>query len=272
MVLSLSTLLRLPAALYGACPALRAVPALGIHKSPQQKAAPDFSAFPVRVAQAAGSLTGALSPGAARLLSSAVPACFHPRRLVPAPCVSPRPSQRMSPIQNLRRSLIRNWRPVCSAVGAAVLGAEPAPFPAPLPTASGGAGPVCSLRALLWTCSVPLFCERPAVCLGRLIFSLSFAVPQFKLVSHKSSLQLSSGHSGPVLTLSNAARSSLIRPHWLVADAGVWGTFLLGVAFRHVICGFYLLCPSQSGCPLRFKNFPQTQQCEGFLVFGNFLY
>ena len=29
---------------------------------------------------------------------------------------------------------------------------------------------------------------------------------------------------------------------------------------------------SQLGCPPRFKNFPQTHQCEGFLVFGKFLY
>ena len=115
-----------------------------------------------------------------------------------------------------------------------------APFPSPLPPASGWVRPVRSLRALFWTCSVPLFCEQPAVCSGWLIFSLSFAIPQFKLVSHKSSLWLPSGHSGPVLTLSNAARSFPFRPLLLVADAGVWGTFLLGVAFRHVICGFYL--------------------------------
>ena len=145
------------------------------------------------------------------------------------------------------------------------------PFPLPVPPAPGGAGPVHCRLALPWTCSDPLFCERLAVCSGRLIFSLSFAVHQFKLVSHKSSLRLSSGHSGPVLTLSNAAGSSPFSPHLLVADAGVWGTFLLGVAFRHVICGFYLFS-SQSGCPPRFKNFPQTRQCEGFLVFGNFLY
>ena len=117
-----------------------------------------------------------------------------------------------------------------------------------------------------------LFCERPAVCLGQIIFSLSFAVPQFKLVTHKGSLRLPSGHSGPVLTLSNAACSSPFHPYLLVADEGVWDTLLLGVAFRHVICGFYLFFPSQLGCPLRFKNFPQTRQCEGFLVFGNFLY
>ena len=106
-----------------------------------------------------------------------------------------------------------------------------------------GDRPVHRRLALLLTCSHPLFCERRAVCLGRLIFSLSLAIPQFKLESHKSSLRLSSGHSGPVFTLSNAARSSPFSPHLLVADAGVWGTFLLGVAFRHVICGFYLFFP-----------------------------
>ena len=82
------------------------------------------------------------------------------------------------------------------------------------------------------------------------------------MVTHKSSLRLSSGHSGPVLTLSNAARSSPSRPHLLVVVAGVWGTFLLGVAFRHLIFGYYLLFPSQLGCPPRFKNFPQTHQCK----------
>ena len=74
----------------------------------------------------------------------------------------------------------------------------------------------------------------------QLIFSLSLAIPQFKLLSHISSLQLCSGHSGPVLTLSNAARSSLFSPHLLMVDASIWGTFLMGVALGHVICGFYL--------------------------------
>ena len=157
-------------------------------------------------------------------------------------------------------------------VGDAVLGAKPAPFPSPLPPASSGAGPVRSRLA-------PLDLLRPFVLrtagsvFGPVNFlSLSFAVPQFKLETHKSSLRLPSGHSGPVLTLSNAAGSSPFRPHLLVAVAGAWGTFLLGIAFRHLICGYYLLYPSQLGCPLRFKNFPWTCQCEGFLVFGNFLY
>ena len=117
-------------------------------------------------------------------------------------------------------------------VGDAVFGAEFSRFPSPLTPASGWAGTVHSWLALLWTCSGPLFCERLAVCLGRLIFSLSFAVPQFNLVTHKSSLPLPSGHAGPVLTLSNAAHSAPFRSHLLVADPGVWDTFLLGVAFR----------------------------------------
>ena len=102
------------------------------------------------------------------------------------------------------------------------------------------------------------------MCSGWLIISLSLAIPQFKLVTHKNSLLLSSGHSGPVLTLSNAARSSPFRPHLLVADAGVWGTFLLGVAFRHVICGFHLFFPSQSGCLSRFKELPPDPPVQGF--------
>ena len=112
------------------------------------------------------------------------------------------------------------------------------PPPCLLPPARDG--PVHRQLALLWNCSVPLFCEWPAVCSGRLIFSLSLAIPQFKLLSHVSSLRLLSGPSGPVLTLSNAACASPFSPDLLVVDVSIWGTFLLGVAFRHVICGFYL--------------------------------
>ena len=57
------------------------------------------------------------------------------------------------------------------------------------------------------------------------------------------SLKKLSGPSGPVLTLSNAACSSLFHPHLLVVGADVWSTFLLGVAFKHVICGSYLIFP-----------------------------
>ena len=125
----------------------------------------------------------------------------------------------------------------------AISGATFAPFPSPLPPASGGgwAGPQPAGSSLVFCsvlCSgngwvVPKFRAFPNLI-------LSLAIPQFKLPSHVSSLQLHSGHSGLVLTLSTAACCSLFCPHLLVADASVWGTFLLGVAFRHVICGFYL--------------------------------
>ena len=136
----------------------------------------------------------------------------------------------------------------------------PFPLPPAFSLRRGWAGPQPASSSL--DLLGPFVLRTAAMCSGRLIFSLSLAVPQFKLVIHKSSLRLPSGHSGPVLTLSNAARSSPFRPHLLVADAGVWGTFLMGVAFRHIICGFHLLFPSQSGCPPRFKNFPQTCQCK----------
>ena len=54
--------------------------------------------------------------------------------------------------------------PVCRVGGGSFSGAEFAPFPSPLPPSSSGDGPA------LWSFSVPLFCEPPAVCSGRLIF------------------------------------------------------------------------------------------------------
>ena len=85
---------------------------------------------------------------AGRPLPSAAPAPVPARAgRVPVPRVSPRPSRQMSTIQNLRRSLVRDWRPVCSGVGAAVLGAEPAPFPSPclLPPPGLGGSAACEL-------------------------------------------------------------------------------------------------------------------------------
>ena len=150
-----------------------------------------------------------LSPGAARL--------FPPR------------PQRAPPV-GLRKSLDRNQGPVCSVGGSGFSGAEFAPFPSP--------------------------CLLPPAGMGQLFSgvsqSLCFAnhrrcVPavNFSLLSHslKKLLPTALGAFRPVLTLSNAARSSPFRPHLLVACAGVWGTFLLGVAFRHVICGPYLIAP-----------------------------
>ena len=54
------------------------------------------------------------------------------------------------------------------------------------------------------------------------------AIPQSGLLARVSSLRLPLGHSGPVLTLSNAAHTSLPSPRLLVADAGVCAVSLLG--------------------------------------------
>ena len=54
------------------------------------------------------------------------------------------------------------------------------------------------------------------------------AIPQSGLLAQVSSLRLPSGHSGPVLTLSNAARASLPSPRLLVAGAGVCAASPLG--------------------------------------------
>ena len=64
------------------------------------------------------------------------------------------------------------------------------------------------------------------------------AVPQSGLLSQVSSLRLPLGHSGPDLILSNAACASLSSPRLLVGDASIWAAALMGVAVRHVICGF----------------------------------
>ena len=62
--------------------------------------------------------------------------------------------------------------PVCRVGVGGFSGAEFSPFPSLLPPTSSGDG-----AALLWSFSVPLFCEPPAVCSGRSIFlSLSHSL------------------------------------------------------------------------------------------------
>ena len=62
--------------------------------------------------------------------------------------------------------------PVCRVGWGGFSGAEFAPFPPPLPPTSSRDG-----AALLWSFSVPLFCEPPVVCSGRSIFpSLSHSL------------------------------------------------------------------------------------------------
>ena len=136
-VLSPSTLLRLPAALYGAGPTLSAVPVFGSSTKARIQLRLRFVSSPASAVQAARGL-GALSPGAARLF---------PPRTPRAPPVGSQEVCKQEP------------GPVCRGGGGGFSGAEFAPFPSPLPPTSSGDGP-----ALLWSFSVPLFCELPAVC------------------------------------------------------------------------------------------------------------
>ena len=110
-----------------------------------------FVPSPSRAAQGTRSLTSALSPGAAQLPSPSLPQ-FPGALVLCTMCLFwgadlwLQPSQQISPIQNLRKSLVRNLKPVCSLVGEAISGAEFTSFwlwlaPAsPLPPA--GDGPV----------------------------------------------------------------------------------------------------------------------------------
>ena len=130
-----------------------------------------------------------------------------------------------------QEDLVSNWEPAHSLVEDAISGAEIAPrlqalAVAHLPLCLQQAERlVCSQLALLWYSLSPLFCEqarqflRLELFVGKfsLFFSLSLWLSQFGLLSHVSSLRLSSGHSGPVLTLSMQPTPLLLA----VADVSV---------------------------------------------------
>ena len=123
----------------------------------------------VRAAQATRSLTRTLSSAAARLLPSPSQPQFPGAPVRCALCLFwgadlwLRPSWQMSTIQNLRKPLVRNWKPVCSLVGDAVSGAEFASFPSPLPPDSGGGWASPQLTSSCLVLLSPLFCKPPAV-------------------------------------------------------------------------------------------------------------
>ena len=137
----------------------------------------------------------------------------------------------MSTIQHLRKSLDRNRGLFAVWEGVASLGLS---LPLSPPPASylqqGWAG--SSLEFLS-----PFVLRTAGGVFRPVIFSL--ALPQFKKSLPPTALRA----FWPVPTLRNDSGSSLFHPHLLVAGAGVWGIFLLGVAFRHVICGPYLISP-----------------------------
>ena len=93
----------------------------------------------------------------------------------------------------------------------------------------------------------------------------------FGLLSHISFLRLSSGHSGPVLTLQtyDATCASLPSPHLLLAYASLWAAFPLVVGVRCIFCICVCVCV-WLGCPLKFKSSPLICLWVGFLLCGNF--
>ena len=253
-VLSPSALLRLPAALYGAGPALSAVPVFGSSTKAQIRCA-CVLCFP-RLSGSGSQRPGLHFPRVRRAFSlrreqPRQPEAWAPSILArctfslrgeqlrqPEACTHSPLARRAFPLRGpsarrwsgLRKSLDRN-RGLCAGCGGvASLGLS---LPLPPPPASflqrgwgGSSLEFLSPFVLRTACGVFLLAN----------FS---ALPQFKKSLPPTALRA----FWPVLTLSNAAGSSPFRPHLLVVGAGVWGTFLLGVAFRHVICGPYLISP-----------------------------
>ena len=175
--------------------------------------------------------------------------------------------------------MVSNWEPAHSLVEDDISGAEIAPCLPALAVAClsfclhWGQGPVHSWLAFLWHWLNPLFYEWARLHLSLELFtgkfslslslffflSLSLAILQFGLLSHVSSLRLFSGHSGPVLTLSNAARASLFSPCLLVADVSFWATPLLGVTVRPIFCGCFSFFSSVM-LPSEIPKLPQMRQ------------
>ena len=146
-----------------------------------------------------------------------------------------------------QKDVLSNWELAHSLVEDEVLGAQIATPPCLLALAATHL-PLClqgerdlysSWLALQWYSLNPLFCEcaRGRCVVSKpftenlslslslsLSFSLSLTIPGVGLLSHISSLRLSSGHSGLVLTLrtnDDAAHSSLPSPHSLLADGSI---------------------------------------------------
>ena len=120
-----------------------------LHKS-AELVGPGFCAFPGRSSSGSQELDECTLPGCVCLIPSAV---WLQLLRAPVGCALClfweadfwlQPSCWMSTIQNLRKSLIRSWEPVCILVGGAISGAEFAPSPPPCLLPPAGDGPVRS--------------------------------------------------------------------------------------------------------------------------------
>ena len=126
-----------------------------------------------------------------------------------------------------QEDLVSNWEPSHSLVEDAISGVEIAPHLLALAVASL---PLCLQWEMGWSTagylsfgihSVLCSVSRPTSVLGQSFlqesslspsFSLSLDIPQLGLLSHVSSLRLSSGHSGPVPILSTHPAHSYSAP------------------------------------------------------------
>ena len=220
-VLSSSTLLRLPAALYGACPALRVVPLFG-YSTKARTVVPAFCVFP-GLSGSGSQRLGALSTGAPRL--------FPPR------------PQRARPVRCLRFVFVlRSW-PLAATLPAAdvdhpesqgVFRQDPGRFAGWEGAASLGLSlplspPSASYFQWGWGGSSLEFLSPFVLRTAGGVFR----PVNFSSLSHslKNLPPTALRAFWPVPTLRNAAGSSPLRPLLLVEGAGVWGTFLPGVAF-----------------------------------------
>ena len=206
------------------------------------------------------------------LITSPVPAVQFPggpARALSQPCVSwgadlrLRPSWQMSTIQDPRKTWLATgslltvwWRmPVSGAeIGAApcLLALAVTHLPLCLQEEDGL---VRSQLALLWCSLNPLFCEQTRLRVRAFhgkVFSLSLFFffplsgdPTVWLLYQVSSLRLSLGHSGPVLTLStnDAARASLSSPWWRTRAPGLLLHWQLRLGMYSV--GFFFPPPGQ---------------------------
>lgn len=99
-------------------------------------------------------------------------------------------------------------------------------------------------------------------------FPVSLIILQFGLLSHISSLRLSSGHSGPVLSLRtvDAAHISLPSSYSLAAEGSVCATSppLLVVAVRHIFCVF--LFSLLVMLPFEIPKLPADMTVRGFPI------
>ena len=105
--------------------------------------------------------------------------------------------------------------------------------------------------------------------MGKVFVCLSLVIPWFVLLSYICSLRLSSGHSGPVLTLrtNDAAHISLPSPHSLVVNEDVCVTSPSPrvVVVKHVFCILFVCLFFLSVMlPYKISKLPTDTPVRGF--------